>query len=222
MAPSRATLTQGDRGGRACAGRSRAARARPGRGHRRAGRSTGVSQFSDAADALLGAVAGKRAAFLGRPAERRWKPSCPPRSQDAVETRLEDRRAAGWSRRLYAGDATLWTGKDEGQVAGLDRRPRRASRSISAPRRRWRDKARGHQDAVLLGMGGSSLGPEVLAAILGAATTVAEAARARHHRSRPDRRASPPRSIRRRRCSSSPPNRARRWSPSCCAPISGS
>ncbi len=127
----------------------------------------GVTLFSDAADALLGAVADKRAAFLGDRLNG-LEATLPEPLRAAVDARLETARAEDWSRRLAKGDATLWTGGDEGKWLG------------------WIPAARGEQvdpdalealageakrfaDAVLLGMGGSSLGPEVLARILGSA-----------------------------------------------------
>lgn len=126
----------------------------------------GVRQFSDAADALLGAVAVKRAAIL---ADRLnlMREQLPGELAGAVESRLERARQDGWSRRLWGGDATLWTGGNEAKWLGWlkagrgDQVDAAALRALSA-------KAARYRSAVLLGMGGSSLGPEVLARIIGA------------------------------------------------------
>ena len=125
----------------------------------------GVKQFADAADALLGAVAGKRAAFLGDRLNR-FEAKLPDTLRKAVDARLETARAEAWPRRLWHGDATLWTGQDEGKWLGW----LPAARGEQVPQEtldKLRDLGRGHKDAVLLGMGGSSLGPEVLARMFG-------------------------------------------------------
>ncbi|MEO6152340.1 MAG: bifunctional transaldolase/phosoglucose isomerase [Croceibacterium sp.] len=125
---------------------------------------TGVRLFADAADALLGAVAAKRSAFLGH-RQNELNATLPDGLTKAVEARLETARAGAWSRRLWQADASLWTGKDEGKWLGwLD-----AARGKQVPDALTdvAAKAKGHKDAVLLGMGGSSLGPEVLSLILG-------------------------------------------------------
>ncbi len=127
----------------------------------------GVALFSDAADALLGAVAGKRAAILGARLNG-LEPTLPKALTDAVDARLEMARAQGWSRRLVRGDPALWTGKDEGQWLGWIAAARGEQVALDALKA-FAGQARAFKDAVLLGMGGSSLGPEVIARILGAA-----------------------------------------------------
>jgi len=125
----------------------------------------GVKLFADAADALLGAVADKRAAFLGD-RQNTMEATLPAALEKAVEARLETARAEAWPRRLWQGDASLWTGKDEAKWLGWlaagrgDQVDPEALKALA-------ERARGHKDAVLLGMGGSSLGPEVLSLILG-------------------------------------------------------
>ncbi|MGI4881386.1 MAG: bifunctional transaldolase/phosoglucose isomerase, partial [Janthinobacterium lividum] len=121
----------------------------------------GVKQFADAADSLLGAVAGKRAAFLGDRLNR-MNATLPHDLQAAVDQRIETARAAAWSRRLWHGDATLWTGHDEAKWLGWLAAGKGEQVDVDALEALGRD-ARGYADAVLLGMGGSSLGPEVLA-----------------------------------------------------------
>ncbi|CAN5136023.1 hypothetical protein BH09PSE2_BH09PSE2_18220 [soil metagenome] len=125
----------------------------------------GVKLFADAADALLGAVAAKRAAFLGDRLND-MEATLPAALAKAVEARLETARAEGWSRRLWVGDASLWTGKDEGKWLGW-LAAGKGEQVDTAQLDRIRAEAKRYPDAVLLGMGGSSLGPDVLAAILG-------------------------------------------------------
>jgi len=125
----------------------------------------GVKQFADAADALLGAVAAKRAAFLGDKLDGMTS-TLPDALQKAVDTRLETARAEAWARRLWQGDASLWTGKDEAKWLGW-LAAARGEQVDGQALAKFREEARSYKDAVLLGMGGSSLGPEVLALILG-------------------------------------------------------
>ncbi len=86
----------------------------------------------------------------------------PPDLQAAAAERLEAWEAQGGTRRLFAGDASLWTGGDEASWIGWigivesaldDLRP---LRDLRAEVRRD-----GFTHALLLGMGGSSLCPEV-------------------------------------------------------------
>jgi transaldolase/glucose-6-phosphate isomerase len=128
----------------------------------------GAKQFADAADALLAAIAAKRIKFLGN-ALNGVGYSLPEALQKAVDAQLEKARTEGWSRRLWAADASLWTGRDEagwlgwlaaGQGHQVDVRAVAAMAAAI--------QSEGYKDAVLLGMGGSSLGPEVLAGTLGA------------------------------------------------------
>ena len=123
----------------------------------------GVKQFADAADALLGAVAGKRAAILGDRLDG-MEARLPDALAKAVEARLETARADAWSRRLFQGDASLWTGHDEDKWLGWI--PAARGQQVDPDQlKSITDMARSAPDAVLLGMGGSSLGPEVLARI---------------------------------------------------------
>ena len=86
-----------------------------------------------------------------------------------MEARLETARSEGWSRRLAQGDATLWTGKDEAKWLGWI--PAAEGTQVDLKQlAAIRDAAKGCSAVVLLGMGGSSLGPEVLARIFGDAT----------------------------------------------------
>ena len=126
----------------------------------------GVKVFADAADTLYAAVAGKRAKFLG---DRLAKldASLPDALQKAFDARLQQATADAWSRRLWAGDAKLWTGSDEGKWLGW-LPAARGEQVDEAALKALADEARSYPDVVLLGMGGSSLGPEVIGRILSA------------------------------------------------------
>jgi transaldolase/glucose-6-phosphate isomerase len=86
----------------------------------------------------------------------------------AVRSTLGEWTADGRTRRLWARDASLWTGADEAQWLGwLDVVDRQRARLGAL--RRVRDEVRGEgvSHALVLGMGGSSLCPEVLARTFG-------------------------------------------------------
>ena len=127
----------------------------------------GVQQFADAFDKLLGSLARKRAALLGNKLNS-YANSLPPELEKAVASSLEQWRKAGNVRRLWSGDATLWTGADESRWLGwldiIDRERKHLAdlNDLAADIRR-----ENFLHAVLLGMGGSSLGPEVLAKTFG-------------------------------------------------------
>jgi transaldolase / glucose-6-phosphate isomerase len=127
----------------------------------------GVKQFADAADKLYGAVAHKRAAVIAGSIDQQ-KFALGAGIAKAVETSTEEWRASGKIRRLWQHDKTVWTGTDEDKWLGwLD--------SVSAAKGKLSDyrdfsawvKSQGFTDAVVLGMGGSSLGPEVIAETFG-------------------------------------------------------
>jgi transaldolase/glucose-6-phosphate isomerase len=128
----------------------------------------GVQLFAEAADHLYAAVQKKRRTILDGKLNAI---SCklPKELDEAVKTALEDWRAAGKVRHLWAGDAALWTKTDEAQWLGwlnvVD-----AQLKTVGELETFADEVKraGFSDAVLLGMGGSSLGPEVLAQTFGA------------------------------------------------------
>lgn len=79
-----------------------------------------------------------------------------------VQSRLVDWNAEGGTRRLWAGDASLWSGADESQWTGWIGIVDEQLRGIGALEAlRDEVRAEGLRHAVLLGMGGSSLCPEV-------------------------------------------------------------
>lgn len=129
----------------------------------------GVRLFADAADALLSAVAVKREAYLGD-RQNGMAVTLPDGLRQAVEARLETARVGGWMRRLWQHDAALWTDHGEANWLGW-LAAARGQRVDGDALKSLTTKARGYKDAVLLGMGGSSLGPEVLSLILGSSQT---------------------------------------------------
>jgi len=122
----------------------------------------GVKAFADSFDKLLGAVATKRCELLGNRVNSLYA-TLPGDLEAKVDAALEDWRKSGKMRKLWAGDASLWTGKDEADWLGwldivtseIADKPRLAPIA---------DDIRGEDFAhvVLIGMGGSSLGAEVL------------------------------------------------------------
>jgi transaldolase/glucose-6-phosphate isomerase len=127
----------------------------------------GVQLFADAADKLLGTLAKKRAALLGKGLDAQTLALG--RDLDAaVKEGVEDWRASGAVRRLWRRDKSVWTGADEDKWLGwLD--------SVDVGLEQVADyqmfaqdvKRAGFTSVLLLGMGGSSLGPEVLALTFG-------------------------------------------------------
>jgi transaldolase / glucose-6-phosphate isomerase len=121
----------------------------------------GVKQFADAADKLYGAVAYKRATVLGDGIDGQ-KIALDASTAKAVEKSTEEWRASAKIRRLWQHDKSIWTGADEDRWLGwLDS----ASKADIDDYEDFARRVKGQKfsDAVVLGMGGSSLGPEVLA-----------------------------------------------------------
>ena len=90
-----------------------------------------------------------------------------PKLAHAVSATLEDWTREGKPARLWSGDAALWTGSDEGRWLGwlsLTDGPERSPHLGELAREVRRE---GLSHLLLLGMGGSSLFPEVLAATFG-------------------------------------------------------
>jgi transaldolase/glucose-6-phosphate isomerase len=121
----------------------------------------GVKLFADAADKLYGAVAHKRATVLGAAIDRQQL-GLGATIEKAVERSEEEWRAAAKVRRLWHKDKTVWTGDDENKWLGWLDSPAKAD-IADYEDFASRVKGQNFSDAVVLGMGGSSLGPEVLA-----------------------------------------------------------
>jgi transaldolase / glucose-6-phosphate isomerase len=122
----------------------------------------GVQLFIEAFDKLLSSVEKKREAVLGTALDRQTY-YLPDDLAKSVEASLKDWLVNGKVRRLWAQDASLWTGTDENrwlgwlgitedQLAHIDHLKKLAEEVKSA----------GFKHALLLGMGGSSLCPEVM------------------------------------------------------------
>jgi len=130
----------------------------------------GVRLFSDAFTKLLRAVE-KQSKEAGAGKINRLTYTLPEPLAAAVNDSLAEWRAQGKVRRLWGRDASLWTGKDEAhwlgwlgvtndQLAHIDRFTSLAEVVRSA----------GFSHVLLLGMGGSSLGPEVVKVTFGKIT----------------------------------------------------
>ncbi|HVV92281.1 MAG TPA: bifunctional transaldolase/phosoglucose isomerase [Hyphomicrobiales bacterium] len=129
----------------------------------------GVKLFADAFDQLLGAVAGKRAAFLGERLNRQALALGP--CQPAADEAAERWRSGALIRRLWQRDATVWTNHGEDKWLGwLDAIEDGIAKLADYEAFAQEVKKEGFTDALLLGMGGSSLGPEVLALTFGNAS----------------------------------------------------
>ncbi|HEX3724971.1 MAG TPA: bifunctional transaldolase/phosoglucose isomerase, partial [Pirellulales bacterium] len=123
----------------------------------------GVRLFAEAADKLLGAVAKKRTKILSDQID--------PQTLvlgDALNKKVaaaaEDWDKHGNSRKLWARDKSLWTSTDEDRWLGW------LEPSSADQIKGYQDfgdeiQREGFSEAVLLGMGGSSLGPEVLSKV---------------------------------------------------------
>ena len=123
----------------------------------------GVRLFADAADQLYAAVQKKRRTVLGpRLNVMTYKLSDDLRKD--VQAALEDWRKEGKVRRLWTADASLWTEADEANWLGWLDIVEKQMKGIAHLQDFADDvKRSGFQDVLLLGMGGSSLGPEVVA-----------------------------------------------------------
>jgi transaldolase/glucose-6-phosphate isomerase len=121
----------------------------------------GVKLFADAADKLYGAVAYKRATSLSGSIDRQQL-ELGGDLEKTIDKRTEEWRASAKIRRLWQKDKSVWTGDDENKWLGWLNSPARAD---VADYEDFAQRVKGQKftDAVVLGMGGSSLGPEVLA-----------------------------------------------------------
>ncbi len=178
-----------------------------------------MRQFADAADKLLGAVAEKRAALLGDRLAR-VEMQLPEALGKQVDETLDTWRQEGCAPPLGAGRRAL-DRRGRGEVAGWLQAPE-AGLAMLDRLRAFQDEVHqeGFKTVLLLGMGGSSLGPEVLGETFGHRQGYPELLVL--DTTDPDQVAQPASgSTRRRRSSSSPASRAARSSPTSCSPISG-
>jgi transaldolase/glucose-6-phosphate isomerase len=127
----------------------------------------GVQLFSEAFGKMLAAVEiQSREPGSGRINQLTY--SLPSEIEAAVRESFADWESYGKSRRLWARDASLWTGKDEAQWLGwLGITNDQLAHIHRVTAIREVAKNSGFTHAVLLGMGGSSLCPEVMRTTFG-------------------------------------------------------
>jgi transaldolase/glucose-6-phosphate isomerase len=122
----------------------------------------GVKLFADAFDTLLAEVE-KNTKRSSTPKANAQSASLPADLEAAVKKNLNDWRASGKVRRLWQHDASLWTNDDEASWLGwLNITDEQLSNVAKLKALADEIKTTGFSDILLLGMGGSSLCPEVL------------------------------------------------------------
>ena len=122
----------------------------------------GVRLFAEAFDQLLAAVE-KSGSCSVAPHVSRQTYSLPPDLASSVKTAMDDWRANGKVRRLWQRDASLWTDEDEANWLGWLGITEEQIEHVDALKKIAEDaRSGGFADVLLLGMGGSSLCPEVL------------------------------------------------------------
>jgi transaldolase/glucose-6-phosphate isomerase len=127
----------------------------------------GVKLFADAFDALLAAVE-KSTKRSSTPQINQQTASLPADLDAAVKKNLNDWRASGKISRLWQQDASLWTNEDEANWLGwLGVADEQLANVAKLKDIADGVKSAGFSDILLLGMGGSSLCPEVLALTFG-------------------------------------------------------
>jgi transaldolase/glucose-6-phosphate isomerase len=121
----------------------------------------GVSKFVEPFTKLLRAVE-RRSREANTARINSQSHSLPSTLHTKVTERLKAWEADGGTRRLFAGDASLWTGTDEASWIGwlgiVDQQKEGQQQLLDLQREVYKE---GFTQAVLLGMGGSSLCPEV-------------------------------------------------------------
>jgi transaldolase/glucose-6-phosphate isomerase len=122
----------------------------------------GVRLFAEAFDKLLEAVEkSSNSQIAAKVSKQTYK--LPEALGNSVKTNIDDWRAAGKVRRLWQRDASLWTGIDEANwLAWLDITEKQIANADNLRHLAEEVKREGFTDILLLGMGGSSLCPEVL------------------------------------------------------------
>jgi transaldolase/glucose-6-phosphate isomerase len=126
-----------------------------------------VGLFADAADQLYASVQKKRQMVLGNKLNS-MSYKLPADLEGDVKAAIEDWRKNGKVRRLWAGDASLWTEADEANWGGWLNIVSDQLKEVAHHEALAKDVHDGKfKDMLLLGMGGSSLGPEVFAETFG-------------------------------------------------------
>jgi len=128
----------------------------------------GVQHFADDFDKLLGAVASERRSHLKGELASLEISAGSPELKAAIASECEAWRKDGRIRRLWSGDTSLWTGKDEDRWGGwLDIVATELNEPYELEEFAKHVREAEFGDIVLLGMGGSSLGPEVFGKTFG-------------------------------------------------------
>jgi transaldolase/glucose-6-phosphate isomerase len=128
----------------------------------------GVALFEDAIDALFATIADMQRRQRG-PRLDRTAQSLPVELHEALAAATRAWDAAGNTARLWAKDPTLWTNSGEEKwLAWLDVVDEQRERQDLLVGLRALIGSRGFTHVLLIGMGGSSLGPDVLARTFGA------------------------------------------------------
>jgi len=127
----------------------------------------GVRLFEEAFDKLLAAVEkSTQGGTTPKISQQTYK--LPDQLAKQVAETLTDWRAAGRVRRLWQRDPSLWTNSDEAQWLGwLDITEKQLEKKDQFERLADEIRKESFSDILLLGMGGSSLCPEVLAKTFG-------------------------------------------------------
>jgi transaldolase / glucose-6-phosphate isomerase len=134
----------------------------------------GVKLFADAFDKLLQAVE-KSTRNEVTPKVNKQNFKLPPDLASSVKTHIDDWRANGKVRRLWQRDASLWTNTDEAKWLGWLGVTEEQTARLGEFRQLAEDvKSAGFTHVLLLGMGGSSLCPEVLKMTFGKLTAFPE------------------------------------------------
>lgn len=121
----------------------------------------GVEKFAEAADQLYAALAAKRAKMLDR--KLLGAEFALGDAGAKVDAEISAWTKGGSVRRIWAKDKSLWTGADEDRWLGwLDISNRELADAGTLESFARDSRGEGTKDVVLLGMGGSSLGAEVL------------------------------------------------------------
>jgi transaldolase / glucose-6-phosphate isomerase len=122
----------------------------------------GVRLFEDAFDKLLAAVEkSSKSEVAPKVSQQTYK--LPDALAKSVKTNIDDWRASGKVRRLWQHDASLWTGTDEANWLGwVGIVEEQIANEGKFKNLADEIKREGFTDILLLGMGGSSLCPEVL------------------------------------------------------------
>lgn len=124
----------------------------------------GIKLFDDAFQKLLAAVEEKKTSPVkARPKIQAQTPDFPPALQQAVNATIKDWQTNEKVNRLWKGDTALWTRDAEDKWLGWLRIAQEQSNELTPLTNFAKDVAKaGFTHALLLGMGGSSLCPEVL------------------------------------------------------------